>query len=57
MDSENAITEQDMDAASHRAADGLRNGQSRGEPDLDVDGLSGSLLSWLMRIFSSFRRK
>lgn len=47
---ENTITEQDMDAASRRFVQSFRN--SSAEPDLDVDGLSESILSRLIRLFS-----
>lgn len=50
---ENTITEQDMDAASRQFVQGFRNNKAASDPDLDVDGLSESLLSRLIRLFSS----
>jgi len=54
MGPENTITEQDMDAASRQFVQGFKSGG--GEPDLDVDGLSESLLSRLISLFA-FRRR
>lgn len=53
MGLENTITEEDMDAASKRAAQGFR--QDKFEPDLAVDGLTDSLLSRLISLIT-FRR-
>jgi len=53
MGPESTITEQDMDAASRQFVQGFRNVGI--EADLDVDGLSESLLSRLIRLFS-FRK-
>jgi hypothetical protein len=50
---ENTITEHDMDAASQQVVQGFRNNKASAEPDLDVDGLSESILSRLIRLFSS----
>lgn len=53
---ENTITEQDMDAASRQFVQGLRKGGAGTDPDLDVDGLSESFLSLLIRLFSFGKR-
>ena len=50
---ENTKTEQDMDAASRQYLQSFRQGPVAGDPDLDVDGLSESILSRLLRLFSS----
>ena len=50
---ENTITEHDMDAASQQVVQGFRNNKASVEADLDVDGLSESILSRLIRLFSS----
>jgi len=54
MGLENTITEQDMDAASRQFVQSFRNNSA--DPDLDVDGLSESLLSRLIRLFSPRQR-
>lgn len=48
---ESTITENDMDAASQQFVQGFRDGQESSAPDLDVDGLSDSVLARLMRLF------
>ena len=53
---ENTITEQDMDAASRQFVQGFRNNEGNNAPDLDVDGLSDSILSRLIRLFSPSQR-
>ena len=50
---ENTITEQDMDAASRQFVQGFKNSSTGSAADLDVDGLSESLLARLIRLFSS----
>lgn len=50
---ERTITEQNMDDASRQFVQSFRADSGQSEPDLDVDGLSESLLSRLIRIFSS----
>jgi len=50
---ENTITEQDMDAASRQFVHGFQESSAGSAADLDVDGLSESLLSRLIRLFSS----
>jgi hypothetical protein len=49
---ENTITEQDMDAKSQQYVQGLRGDLGDMEPDLSVDGLSESILSRIMGLFS-----
>ncbi|MCJ7592281.1 MAG: hypothetical protein MUO51_13090 [Woeseiaceae bacterium] len=49
---ENTITEQDMDAVSQQFVQGLRGEQRDLEPDLSVDGLSDSILSRILGLFS-----
>ena len=49
---ENTITEQDMDAASRQFVQGFRDKAASNDPDLDVDGLTESILSRLIRLFS-----
>jgi len=52
---ENTITENDLDPATKQFVQGLnKNGQDLG-PDLDVDGLSDSIVARLKR-FLSFGR-
>ena len=50
---ENTITEQDMDANSQQFVQGLQGNMGDFEPDLSVDGLSESLLSRILGLFSS----
>jgi hypothetical protein len=49
---ENTITEADMDANSQQFVQGLRGDLGNIEPDLSVDGLSESILSRIMGLFS-----
>lgn len=49
---ESTITEQDMDAASLQFVQSLGKDKHEAEPDLAVDGLSESILSRLIGIFS-----
>ena len=51
MSFESTITEQDMDPAAQRFVEELRDDASPAEPDLDVDGLSDSLLSRFFGLF------
>ncbi len=51
MGLENTMTEHDMDAADRSFVHSLRNGADT-DPDLDVDGLSDSVLVRLKRFFS-----
>ena len=55
MGLEYTITEQDLDAASRQFVQGFRQDQIDIEPDLAVDGLSGSIISKLIRLIT-FRR-
>lgn len=50
---EATITEQNMDEASRQLVQSFRVNAGQSELDLDVDGLSESILSRLMGIFSS----
>lgn len=47
------ITEQDMDVKSQQFVQGLRGDVSNFEPDLSVDGLSESILSRILGLFTS----
>jgi hypothetical protein len=49
---ENTITEQDMDVVSQQFVQGLRRELGDTEPDLSVDGLSESILSRILGLFS-----
>jgi hypothetical protein len=49
---ENTITEIDMDAKSRQLVQGLREQRQDYEPDLDVEGMSPSILSRLLGLFS-----
>jgi len=49
---ENTITEHDMDPASRQFVQGFRSDANDIEPDLSVDGLSESVLSRLIQLFS-----
>jgi hypothetical protein len=49
---ENTITEQDMDPQTQAFVQGLRGDLGDMEPDLSVDGLSESILSRIMGLFS-----
>ena len=50
---ENTITEQDMDVNTQQFVQGLRSDAGDFEPDLSVDGLSESILSRIMGLYSS----
>lgn len=52
---ERTITEHDMDASSKAFVQGTRGEQQDYEPDLAVDGLSESILSRLLGLFSRDR--
>jgi hypothetical protein len=52
---ENTITEIEMDAKSQQLVKGLREERQEYEPDLDVEGMSDSILSRLIGIFSRGR--
>ncbi len=52
---ENTITEYDMDPASQQFVQNLRSGSKDLGPDLDVDGLSDSIIARL-KLFFSFGR-
>ena len=52
---ESTITEHDMDANSKAFVKGMRAEQQDYEPDLAVDGLSESILSRLISLFSGNR--
>jgi hypothetical protein len=52
---ENTITENDLDPASRQLVQGLRKNSHDLEPDLDVDGLSDSIVARLKR-FLAFGR-
>jgi len=49
---ESTITEQDMDVSSQQFVQGLRSDSVDIEPDLSVDGLSESILSRIVGLFS-----
>jgi len=48
---EQTITEHDIDADTQQVLDGLKS-PGGNEPDLAIDGLSESLLSRILRLFS-----
>lgn len=50
---ESTVTEQDMDASSQQFVQGLRGDTGTSEPDLSVDGLSESILSRILGLFSA----
>jgi hypothetical protein len=50
---ENTITEQDMDVVSQQFVQGLRHELGDSEPDLSVDGMSESILSWILGLFGN----
>ena len=53
MGLENTIAEQDMDAESRQQlVNRLRAGGPEYDPDLDVDGLTDSIIARLKRFFS-----
>ena len=47
---ENTVTEKDIDDTSLQFMQGLHKDLKEAEPDLAVDGLSESLLSWILGI-------
>ena len=49
---ESTITEQDMDATTQQFVESFSSEFASFEPDLSVDGLSESLVSRLIRVFS-----
>ena len=50
---ENTITEHDMDADSHKFVNSIKVDSRKNGPDLDIDGLSESLLARIAGLFSS----
>ncbi len=54
---ETTITENDLDANSQKAVQGLRADGHDSEPDLTVDGLSDSILSRILGLFGIGRSK
>ena len=52
---ENTITEIGMDAKSRQLVQGLREERQEYEPDLDVEGMSDSILSRILGLFSRGR--
>lgn len=52
---EKTITEQDMEPVARQVVQGFRNDSNDMEPDLTVDGLSESILSRLVQLFTSSR--
>ena len=52
---ENTITELDMDVKSRQLVQGLREAGQEYEPDLDVEGMSDSILSRIFGLFSRSR--
>jgi len=50
---ENTITEQDMDATTRQFVQGLGPESGKRDPDLDIDGLTESLLGRIFGLFSS----
>ena len=49
---ENTITEHDLDPASKQFLQSVRPGGKDAEPDLDVDGLSDSIVARFKRFFA-----
>jgi hypothetical protein len=49
---ENTITSIDLDLKSQQLLQGLREEKQELEPDLDVEGMSESILSRLLGLFS-----
>ena len=49
---ESTITEHDMDPAAQKFVQGLRGENADAEPDLTVDGMSESILSRILGLFS-----
>ena len=52
MSLQSTITENDVDAASKQLVQSFRDNDSATRADLDVDGLSDSILSRLISLFS-----
>ena len=52
MGFENTITEHDLDPASQQFVQGLRTSERDLSPNLDVDGLSDSIVARLKRFLS-----
>ena len=52
MGFENTITENDLDPVSQKFVQGLRKSERDMSPDLDVDGLSDSIVARFRRFFS-----
>ncbi len=52
MSLESTITENDMDAESRHLVNSLRAGGREFEPDLDVDGLSDSIVARVKQFFA-----
>ena len=52
---ENTITEIELDVKSQKLVQGLREQGQDFEPDLDVEGMSDSILSRLFGLFSRGR--
>jgi len=52
---ENTITEHDMDPAAQQFVQSLRRDNAEFEPDLVVDGMSDSILSRILGMFSRSR--
>ena len=53
MDFENTTTEQDMDTSTQQFVQSLRPDPGHRDADLDIDGLSESLLARVVGLFSS----
>ena len=49
---ENTMTEMEMDLKSQKLVQSLRNKEQDYEPDLDVEGMSDSILSRIVGLFS-----
>lgn len=56
MSFENTVTEHDLEATTPAFAPARSRDSSDFEPDLDVDGLSNSVLSRLLGLFGSGSR-
>jgi hypothetical protein len=52
---ENTITESEMDVKSQQLVQGLREKGQEYQPDLDVEGMSDSILSRIFGLFSRSR--
>jgi hypothetical protein len=50
---ENTTTEQDMDANTRQFVQSIKVDSVQDDPDLDIDGLSESLLARIAGLFSS----